>query len=66
MIRDSIIKKTDLLIEFPNLGKRYLELDDPSVRIIIFRNFQIIYQIIDENIEIIRVIHGRRLFKLEL
>ena len=66
MIIDRIIEKTDLLTNFPNLGKRYLEPDDPRVRIIFFRNFQIIYQLIDDNIEIVRVIHGRRSFKLEL
>ena len=66
MIIDRIIEKTDLLTNFPNLGKRYLESDDPRVRIIFFRNFQIIYQLIDDNIEIVRVIHGRRSFKLEL
>ena len=66
MMIDGIIKKTDYLLDFPDLGKTYPELDDPNVRIILFRNFHIIYQLIDNNIEIVRVVHGRRAFKLDL
>ncbi len=56
-VRDRI----ENLRNFPKLGKKVPELDDPNIRELILRNYRIIYRVSEENIQIIRIIHGSRI-----
>ena len=61
---DGIFEMAEHLSDFPNLGRRVPESDDPNVRVIIYSNYLIIYQIYEGYLEIVRVIHGRRSYRL--
>ena len=45
---------------FPQLGRRVSEVDDDSIREIIFHNYRIIYQIREKFILILGIIHDAR------
>ncbi|MEM9542590.1 MAG: type II toxin-antitoxin system RelE/ParE family toxin [Cyanobacteria bacterium P01_E01_bin.42] len=47
------------MVQFPNLGKSYSHLL-PNVRGVILEGYIIFYWVIGEDVEILRVVHGRR------
>jgi plasmid stabilization system protein ParE len=61
---DLVKEKLENLIEFPNIGRKVPELDDPHIRELIFRSHRIIYQFLGDRIQIIRIIHGSRILDL--
>jgi len=61
---DQVKEKLESLKEFPNIGRKVPELDDPDIRELILRSYRLIYWIIGEKIQIIRVIHGSRILEL--
>lgn len=62
---EEIVIKSEMLDEFPELGRMVPELNNPAVREIIIYSYRIIYEIRDSNIEILTVLHGRRKFPEE-
>jgi len=52
------------LTQFPKMGRKVPESDNPNIREIIYRNFRIIYRLKKEIIEIIRIVHGTQILKL--
>ena len=48
------------LPKFPNIGRTVPEFEDPTIREIIFRNYRIIYHLLQEFIDILAVRHTRR------
>lgn len=64
-ITKGIMEMIDHLQRFPRIGKKVPELEDPDIRVIIYRNYRIFYQIYEQNLEIIRIIHGSRNFILK-
>jgi addiction module RelE/StbE family toxin len=65
VLKDRIFEMVEHLKSFPEIGRRVPESDDPMVRELIYKNYRIIYQIKEEYLEIITVIHGSRLLKLK-
>jgi len=49
------------LIDFPNLGKSYTEIR-PNLRGLSFKGYVIFYRVLDDGIEILRVLSGQRNF----
>ncbi|MBY9007832.1 MAG: type II toxin-antitoxin system RelE/ParE family toxin [Candidatus Lokiarchaeota archaeon] len=58
---EQVREKVQNLIQFPKIGRKIPELDDPAIRELILRNYRIIYRIHKSNIEIVRIIHGSRI-----
>jgi len=58
-------RKCQQLVAFPNSGKSYTEIR-PGLRGISLEGFIIFYRILDDGIEILRVVSGRRDFLLLL
>jgi len=58
---EQVHEKVQHLVQFPKIGRKIPELDDPAIRELILRNYRIIYRIYKDNIEIIRIIHGSRI-----
>jgi len=54
-------RKCQQLVAFPNSGKNYTEIR-PGLRGISLEGFIIFYRILDDGIEILRVVSGRRDF----
>ena len=58
---EQIREKTENLTKFPKLGRKVPELDDPNIRELILRNYRLIYKILGEKVQIVRIFHGSRL-----
>lgn len=54
----AVVERLD---DFPNSGKIVIELDDPSIREILFGSYRIIYRTKDNLAEILTIYHGARL-----
>ena len=52
-------KKCEKLLRFPNMGRSYQDIES-SLRGIPLDNYIILYRLIDNNIEIVRVVSGYR------
>jgi len=62
---NGILEKIEYLKEFPQMGRKVPESDDPNDRELIFQHYRIIYSFFHETIIIEIIIHGSRLLKLE-
>lgn len=61
---ERVFEMVEHLELFPEIGRQVPESNDPKVRELIYKSYRIIYQIKDDFLEIITVIHGSRLLKL--
>lgn len=64
IFNDRIFEMAEHLELFPEMGRKVPESSDSRVREIFYKGYRIIYQINEDHIEIITVIHGSRLLKL--
>ena len=62
---NGILEKIEYLINFPQMGRKVPESDDPLDRELIFQNYRIVYTFSHEIVMIEAIIHGSKLFKLE-
>ncbi len=62
---EQVRDRVENLSNFPKLGRKVPELDDPNIRELILRNYRIIYRVSEENVQIIRIIHGSRIVDFE-
>ena len=58
---EQVREKVENLTQFPKMGRKVPELDDPNIRELILRNYRLIYQILGEKIQIVRLLHGSRI-----
>jgi len=63
---DGVFDKAERLVEFPLSGRIVPELGNPSVREIIYGSYRIIYEISNNNVFVLTVIHGMRLLPDQL
>jgi toxin ParE1/3/4 len=62
-----IFDKIDLLYKYPLSGKPVPEIKNSLIRELLLNKYRIIYQVVDEqNVNIIRIVHGSRLLDLEI
>ena len=59
-----IYETVQKLKDFPNIGRVVPEVNNPSVREVIFQNYRIIYRKMNNYVEIITIIHGSRLLRI--
>ena len=64
LLNDRIFEMAEHLELFPEMGRQVPEADDPNIRELIYKNYRIVYQVKEQYLEIITVIHGSRLLKL--
>ena len=57
-----IIKAIERLRAFPESGRIVPEYNLENLREIIYQNYRIVYRIKSENVEIVTIVHGARLF----
>ncbi len=58
---ERILELVEHLEFFPEIGKSVPESNNENVREIIFKNYRIIYQVYEDYLEILLIIHGSRL-----
>jgi len=56
-----VLDAIDRLVDFPELGRIVPEVDNPSIREIIFGNYRIVYRFRKEIVEVLTLYHGARL-----
>jgi addiction module RelE/StbE family toxin len=52
------------LEEFPKIGRKVPEYDDPNIREIVYKNYRIIYLVKETHLEVISIIHGSKMLKI--
>lgn len=62
-VTTDIIRKTDILNEFPKIGRAVPETDDENIREVFVYSYRIIYEIRTDIIYILAIIHGKRDFE---
>ena len=62
-LANDIINKSSKLETFPKMGRVVPEIGDPSVREITHASYRIIYELYDDDVNIVAVIHGKRLLQ---
>ena len=55
-----ILSQTRMLKQFPRAGRKVPEFDDENVRELIVYSYRVIYRLLEDEIVIAAVIHGRR------
>ena len=61
VFKDSIFEMVEHLERFPKLGRIVLEVNDNNIREIFYKRYRIIYQLNEDVLEIITILHGSRL-----
>ena len=60
---ESIFKKEKVITKYPYSGRIVPELEIETIREVFFRNYRIIYQILDEKIDVLTVFHSSRILE---
>ena len=58
-----IVGETRILAQFPRSGRKVPEFDDESVRELIVYSYRVIYRLLDDEVLIAAIIHGKRLLQ---
>jgi plasmid stabilization system protein ParE len=61
-VSQDIIEKTEILNNFPEIGRIVPEIDDTNIRELLIYSYRLIYEVLPTDILILTVIHGRRNF----
>ena len=56
---DSLTARLPILARFPHLGRLRTQVA-PGIRSFSYRRYLILYRVVDEGVQIVRVVHGRR------
>ncbi|MDQ2075477.1 type II toxin-antitoxin system RelE/ParE family toxin [Marinimicrobium sp. ABcell2] len=64
-VAQEIREKADSLSELPSIGKAVAEIGKPYIRELPIYSYRIIYEVTDQHIYVLAVIHKRRDFKAE-
>ena len=62
-VSQEFVEKSNILIDFPKMGRIVPEIDDPKIRELFIYSYRLIYEISDKSIEILAIIHGMQNFK---
>jgi toxin ParE1/3/4 len=57
---DRLVGRTDMLGDFPEMGRAIPELQDLRTRELIVSPYQVIYRIEHDEVQILSLVHGRR------
>jgi toxin ParE1/3/4 len=64
-VMHSIIERAESLSTFPKRGRVVPEINDGSVREIFIFSYRMIYEVIDDDVFILTIVHGKRELSLE-
>ena len=57
-----IVDKTEVLEAFPKLGRMIPETNDPKIREVLMYSYRILYEVADNDVYILAIIHGKQDF----
>jgi len=61
-VSQNIIEKSEKLNDFPEIGRIVPEIDNPNIRELFIYSYRLIYQISQNTIDILALIHGKQDF----
>ena len=61
---ERIFESIDNIKSFPEMGRRVPELKNPNMRELILQNYRIVYQFLEDKIEIVTIFHGKKLLRI--
>ena len=61
---ERIFESIDNIKFFPEMGRRVPELKNPNMRELILQNYRIVYQFLEDKIEIVTIFHGKKLLRI--
>lgn len=59
---DEFLDNADKLVDFPKMGRVVPELEDSAVREIMVYSYRLVYELGEDRIEILAIIHGKQNF----
>jgi plasmid stabilization system protein ParE len=57
---DRVVESAETLLKTPRIGRIVPEFNRPDIRELIFRDYRIVYLLQDDEVFILRVVHGSR------
>jgi toxin ParE1/3/4 len=60
---NKIYERIQALQSSPEIGRKVPEMDDPSIRELVFQSYRIIYETEGELVKIVTIIHGSRVLR---
>jgi len=61
-VSNEFIEKSEILIDFPEMGRIVPELGNPKIRELFIYSYRLIYEISEKSIEVLAIIHGKQNF----
>lgn len=61
-VAQNLAEKTELLAEFPEMGRIVPEIGEDSVRELFVYSYRLIYEVSPDGIEILAIVHGKKDF----
>ena len=62
-VMEEIIKRSETLNLYPHMGKITPELNDSSIRELVIYSYRIIYEVSNNDVQILTLVHSRKNFK---
>ena len=59
---DALIEKAELLLEFPEMGRKVPEIGDAKIREIPIYSYRLMYKYSTHGIEVLTVVHSKQIF----
>jgi len=61
-VSQDFVEKSEILIDFPEMGRIVPEIGDPKIRELTIYSYRLIYEIFERRIEVLALIHGKQDF----
>ena len=61
-VAQDIVEKTEGLNDFPEIGRIVPEINDKKIRELIVYSYRLIYEVKNDDVDILAIIHGKRDF----
>lgn len=61
-VSQEIIEKSELLLNFPKMGRVVQEIGNPNIRELIIYSYRLIYEISSSRIEVLAIVHCKQNF----
>lgn len=61
-VADDVVGKSEILNEFPEIGRQVPEIGDPNIRELFVHSYRLIYEVTSHHVVILAVIHNKRDF----
>ncbi len=61
-ITQEFIEKSEMLEQFPKMGRVVPEIDNKNIRELIYNSYRLLYKLSPNRIEVLAIIHGKQNF----